>query len=464
MLVAPGFRRRFLCLFAASADGRRQLSVASDETLVQIRGGFVIAVVGRRAGEQAGESRLQFAQVDTVLRTLGPRQARRYGRKIQRQFLAVVDVACLGHAVQSLRLEVCGERADFLVGAACSLEIFDGGVVDRKKAHRRAVLGCHVADGGAIGNGETGRAFAEKLDEFAHHFLLTQHFRDRQHQVGGGDAFAQLALKIDPDHIGRQKIDWLSQHSGLGFDAADAPGNHADAIDHGGVRIGADQRVGIIDTAFFMHATREVFEVYLVHDAHARRHDLERVEGLHAPLHELIAFLVALEFQFHVQVECILRAIVVDLHRVVDDEIDRDQRFDDFRVLAHPGRDAAHGGKVGEQRHAGEILQYDTCNDEGNFRRSRSVRRPRGELPDVFFGNFLTVEIAQHRFKHYADRNRQTRDLADAGFLQRGQGVELALLAGAGRELVERIEQAVGHGGISRKKFVSLRRGRAAAR
>jgi hypothetical protein len=55
-----------------------------------------------------------------------------------------------------------------------------------------------------------------------------------------------------------------------------------------------------------MHAARQVLEVDLVHDAEARRHDAEGVEGLHAPLHELVALAVALELQLHVQVERVL--------------------------------------------------------------------------------------------------------------------------------------------------------------
>src|SRR5207247_5376847 len=65
-----------------------------------------------------------------------------------------------------------------------------------------------------------------------------------------------------------------------------------------------------------VHAGRQVLEVDLVHDADARRHHLEGVESLHAPFHELVALLVALEFELLVQVERVFRAVVIDLHRV----------------------------------------------------------------------------------------------------------------------------------------------------
>ncbi len=39
----------------------------------------------------------------------------------------------------------------------------------------------------------------------------------------------------------------LAEHGRLGLDAADAPAEHGEAVDHRGMRIGADQRVGIGD-------------------------------------------------------------------------------------------------------------------------------------------------------------------------------------------------------------------------
>ena len=47
------------------------------------------------------------------------------------------------------------------------------------------------------------------------------------------------------DDFRRQKINRLAEHAGFRFDSADAPADDAEAVDHGGVRIGADERVGI---------------------------------------------------------------------------------------------------------------------------------------------------------------------------------------------------------------------------
>ena len=47
---------------------------------------------------------------------------------------------------------------------------------------------------------------------------------------------------------------------------------------------------------------------------------------------------------------------MVDLHGMIDNEVDRDQRLDHLWILSHALRDAAHRGKIAQQRNAGEIL------------------------------------------------------------------------------------------------------------
>ena len=88
-------------------------------------------------------------------------------------------------------------------------------------------------------------ARAEELDELADHALLAQHLGDGQHQVGRRRALAHLAVQAEADHLRDQHRHRLAQHGRLGLDAAHAPAQHAQAVDHGGVRVGADQRVGI---------------------------------------------------------------------------------------------------------------------------------------------------------------------------------------------------------------------------
>ena len=48
-------------------------------------------------------------------------------------------------------------------------------------------------------------------------------------------------------HVGRQKINRLSQHAGFGFNAANSPADDAQAINHGRMRVSADEGIRIIN-------------------------------------------------------------------------------------------------------------------------------------------------------------------------------------------------------------------------
>ena len=67
-----------------------------------------------------------------------------------------------------------------------------------------------------------------------------------------------------PTTSGVREIDRLAQHRRFRFDAADAPAHDAKPGDHAGVRIGADERVGIAHAVFFEKARREKLQVELV--------------------------------------------------------------------------------------------------------------------------------------------------------------------------------------------------------
>ena len=54
------------------------------------------------------------------------------------------------------------------------------------------------------------------------------------------------------DDVRREEVNRLAEHAGLGLDAAHAPADDADAVDHRGVAVGADQRVRIIDAVLHL--------------------------------------------------------------------------------------------------------------------------------------------------------------------------------------------------------------------
>ena len=158
--------------------------------------------------------------------------------------------------------------------------------------------------------------------------MLAQHLGDREHDVGRGDAGRDRAGELEADDLRDEHRHGLAEHGRLGLDAADAPAEHAEAVDHRGVRVGADaacrgtraarrRRVRVVDDL------REVLDVDLVDDAGARRDDLEVVERRLAPAEELVALAVALVLDLDVALERVLGAEEVGDDGVVDDHLGR---------------------------------------------------------------------------------------------------------------------------------------------
>ncbi len=272
---------------------------------------------------------------------------------------------------QALGLGVGLDQVDLLVAAAGQAQVVQRFVIDREDTAGGAVFGGHVADRGAVGQRQVLQAVAIELDELADHAELAQHLGDGQHQVGGGGALGQLAGQLEADHLRNQHRGRLAKHGRLGLDAAHAPAEHADAVDHRGVAVGTKHGIGVGHGAAVLvgghHHAGQVFQVHLVDDAGVGRHHLEVVEGLLAPAQEAVAFLVALEFDLAVEVQRVGLAEHIDLHRVVDDQFGGDLRVDLLGLAAQLDHRIAHGSQVDHAGHAGEILQDHARGHEGDF-------------------------------------------------------------------------------------------------
>ena len=174
----------------------------------------------------------------------GPARLGSTARQIERQRRAEHRIGALGGAVQALRLGIFFHQRHAGGFARRVLQIAQGFRVDREEAAGRAIFRRHVGDGGAVLQRHLVEARPVEFHELADHAVLAQHLRDGQHQIGGGDAFAQFARQLEADHFGNEHGNRLAEHGRFGLDAADAPAQHRKPVDHRGVAVGSDQRVG----------------------------------------------------------------------------------------------------------------------------------------------------------------------------------------------------------------------------
>ncbi len=196
---------------------------------------------------------------------------------------------------------------------------------------------------------------------------------------------------------GREHRERLAEHGRFGFDAADTPAEDAERIDHGGVRIGANERIGICLHAIAVgHGAdnpREVFDVYLVADAGVGRDNFEITECFRTPAEEGVALDVALKFEFGVQTKRVHVAEIVHLHGVIDNQFRGEQRIDALGIAAHFLDGFAHGGKIDDCGNTGEILKKNAGGHESDFF-LRAVRSPLGKGSDVVFADETSVFTA----------------------------------------------------------------------
>ena len=262
------------CAFAAGhiavTGGMATLCFPADH----LAGGFLVAVGAEQGRQLLLEAGGRLGEQDAVLGAPGAGNGGFYGGEVEGEGGGILGFGRVRRMEEPLLAEIGFDEGDMVFGAAGEAEVLQGLVVDGEDAAGGAVFGGHVGDGGAVGERELGDAGAEELDELANDAVLAKGFGDGEDEVGGGGAFAELAGEAEADDLGDEHGDGLAEHGGLGLDAADAPAEDAEAVDHGGVGVGADQGVGVgegraVGLGRGEDDAGEVLEVDLVADAHA---------------------------------------------------------------------------------------------------------------------------------------------------------------------------------------------------
>ena len=158
------------------------------------------------------------------------------------------------------------------------------------------------------------------------------------------------------------------------------------------------------------HGLRQIFEVHLVADAGARRHHAEIVEGACAPAQEGVALAVPLIFLLDIGEERGGGAECIDRHRVIDDEVDRNERIDLARVAVKRAHGVAHGGKIDHGWDAGEILHQHARGAEGDLALALPRLQPLGHAANVVGGDAAPVFMPQQIFQQHLQREGQAAD------------------------------------------------------
>ena len=368
-------------------------------------------VIGRGVGVEI-DLKLLFrpAELNAVLRALWPGDRRHNGREVELEVLAVhrLDRRVVP---QVLQLRIGLDELDLTLAAAGEAQVVERHVVDREHRGGRTELRAHVANRRAVRERHFGHSCAVELDELANDAVLAQLLGDREHDIRRGDCGRNRAGELEPDHLRDEHGNRLAEHRGLRFDAADAPSEHTEAVDHGRVGVSADTGIGIraqhaVDLASVGHA-REVLDVDLVHDAGSRRNDLEVVKRGLAPAQELVAFTVSLVFDFDVALQRILRAENVGDDGVVDDHLGWRQWVDLGRVSPECFDGLAHRGEVDNARHAGKVLHDHARGRELNLGIWLRRRNPRAERSNVLRRDIGAVFGAKQILKQHREAERE---------------------------------------------------------
>ena len=228
-------------------------------------------------------------------------------------------------------------------------------------------------------------------------------------------------------------IGW-PEHRRLGLDPADAPAEHAEAVDHRRVRVGADQRVGVrLAQAIVVdeHDARQVLEVDLVHDAGVRRHDREVVERALAPAQERVALLVALELQLGVALRT--RSAVPNASTCTEWSMTSSAGTSGLIFSGSPPSSAIASRIAARSTIAGTPVKScitTRAGREGDLLDWLGVGVPAGQRLDVGGADRLAVLVAQQVLEQDLQRERQPRD------------VELRLQRVEPEDLVRRVPDA----------------------
>ena len=186
---------------------------------------------------------------------------------------------------KALFLGIGLNQCNLVFRTAGQTQIIERLVINAKEATGRAIFGRHVGERRTVGQRQGRKAGAIIFDKAANHALGAQHLGCGEHKVGRGHALGQCAGQLETNNFRDQHRHWLAKHCGLRLNPANAPTQHAKAVDHRRVAVGANAGVGIGDgRAIFgcagPNGLRDMFKVHLMANAGSGRDGLKVIQRL----------------------------------------------------------------------------------------------------------------------------------------------------------------------------------------
>lgn len=304
------------------------------------------ALEANLVGHAGVEVLLHVSEGDAIVGALGARERGFDGAEVKVHDVTREIGVGLARGEHALSTEVLLDGLNGILVAAGEVEVLNGVLINREVSHSGTVFRSHVGNGGTISQRDVLDTRAEELDELADDTALSEHIDAGQDKIGGSGTLRKVTGELETDDFRKDHGDGLTQHHGFSLNTANTPTGNTETVNHGGVRISANNGVRVEQVVALHNNAGEVLKVNLMDDTRAWGHDAEVVEGLGAPLEELEALTVTVEFHLLVELSGIERASLVDLNRMINDEIDGAQGVDLLGVATDALHAVSHGSQV----------------------------------------------------------------------------------------------------------------------
>src|SRR5262249_8768030 len=147
-------------------------------------------------------------------------------------------------------------------------------------------------------------------------------------------------------------------------------------------------------------------------------------ERILSPAQKDVPLLIALELELRVDEKRCLRPVLINLHRVVDDEVDRLQRVDPLWAAAERFDGVAHRGEIDDGWNASEVLKQHTARAKRDLFFLVAGHVPRCERLDITAFHERVVFVPEQILEEDLEAEWERRDPAIGELSERGQPID----------------------------------------